>query len=114
MYFLTTGKNSDILMGMGGRRYFKIYRRAAAKRLGRPLRADEVVHHIDGNCTNNSLENLEVMTVSEHSSLHGKASARKQKLEARRLLEKIEREAADPIDIFWSRLAKIDLSEIVR
>ena len=38
--------------------------------LGRPLRSDEVVHHMDRDRTNNSLCNLQVMTRSEHTALH--------------------------------------------
>ena len=38
--------------------------------LGRTLCRDEVVHHIDGDVTNNSLDNLEVMPLSEHTSMH--------------------------------------------
>lgn len=40
------------------------------KHLGRKLRSDEVVHHKDGDKSNNSIENLEVMTLSEHSRFH--------------------------------------------
>lgn len=40
--------------------------------LGRKLARNEVVHHIDGNKSNNSLENLVVMTRSEHSAMHQK------------------------------------------
>lgn len=43
--------------------------------LGRALRSDEVVHHKDGNKLNNSPENLEVMTVTEHKRLHAINSA---------------------------------------
>lgn len=40
------------------------------KHLGRYLRKDEVVHHKDGNRTNNNLNNLEVKKRSEHSLHH--------------------------------------------
>lgn len=38
--------------------------------LGRSLASDEIVHHKDGNKLNNSLDNLEVMSRSEHTKLH--------------------------------------------
>jgi hypothetical protein len=38
--------------------------------LGRKLESYEVVHHKDGNKRNNDLENLEVILLSEHSTLH--------------------------------------------
>ena len=38
--------------------------------LGRKLRKGEIVHHKDHNKKNNSPENLEVMTQSEHARLH--------------------------------------------
>lgn len=40
------------------------------KSIGRRLKRGEVVHHIDGNKLNNSLENLHLMTNSAHVSLH--------------------------------------------
>jgi DNA-binding transcriptional regulator YiaG len=38
--------------------------------LGRKLSRDEVVHHKDGNKENNDIENLELMSLSEHSRQH--------------------------------------------
>jgi hypothetical protein len=38
--------------------------------IGRRLRPDEVVHHIDQNRSNNALENLQLMTRSAHTALH--------------------------------------------
>ncbi len=43
------------------------------KHLGRSLRKGEVVHHIDGDKSNNSLDNLDLCTVAEHNSCHAKA-----------------------------------------
>lgn len=39
--------------------------------LGRILRRNEVVHHKDGDGRNNHMRNLELMSLSEHSKLHG-------------------------------------------
>lgn len=38
--------------------------------IGRKLRRDEAVHHIDENKFNNDLSNLRLMSFSEHSSMH--------------------------------------------
>lgn len=46
------------------------HRVLAERLIGRPLNPDEVVHHIDGDKTNNAPENLRVMTRKEHSALH--------------------------------------------
>lgn len=38
--------------------------------LGRKLSSTEVVHHINGDYRDNRIENLQIMTLSEHSRLH--------------------------------------------
>ena len=38
--------------------------------LGRKLNKKEVVHHKDGNKSNNNINNLEVMSLSDHSRMH--------------------------------------------
>lgn len=52
-----------------------VYRYLLACQKGRKLQSDEVVHHIDGNELNNDLSNLEVLSRSEHNSLHARKRA---------------------------------------
>ena len=44
-------------------------------KIGRRLRTDEHVHHIDGNKQNNAPSNLRVMTGSDHMRIHATESA---------------------------------------
>jgi len=50
------------------------HRHIMEEHLGRKLEKNEVVHHIDFNKKNNSIENLMVMTDSEHNRLHSTIS----------------------------------------
>ncbi|WP_412030500.1 HNH endonuclease [Deinococcus yunweiensis] len=44
----------------------RLHRLVAAESLGRALRPGEVVHHLDGNCTNNAPDNLVVLPSQRH------------------------------------------------
>ncbi len=52
----------------GSRTYF--YRAVMEAKLGRELTPDEVIHHVDGDRTNDDPANLELMTQRTHSRLH--------------------------------------------
>ena len=47
-----------------------VHRFLVEQLIGRKLTRYEVVHHVDGNCRNNSIENLRIMSLSEHSRIH--------------------------------------------
>lgn len=59
--------------------YVQSYKNGKSKRMhqiimeehiGRPLKENEVVHHIDGNKRNNDISNLLLTTRSEHAKIH--------------------------------------------
>lgn len=47
------------------------------KRIGRRLFANEVVHHKDGDRSNNSIDNLDLMTRAEHAAHHARENCNK-------------------------------------
>jgi hypothetical protein len=57
------------------------HRHIMEEHIGRKLKRDEVVHHIDGDKRNNVIENLQLMSLSEHSSLHLRGNKRGTKAE---------------------------------
>lgn len=46
------------------------HREIAAAILGRPLRKDEIVHHINENTSDNNPDNLEITTRAMHAKIH--------------------------------------------
>ena len=58
-----------------------VHRYVMEQKLGRELRSDELVHHIDGNRRNNDPENLELSTRSEHAKHHYETLSPEEKIE---------------------------------
>lgn len=52
------------------KRYVAEHRIVMEKHLGRYLTDNEVVHHLNGNKTDNDISNLIVLSISDHSKLH--------------------------------------------
>lgn len=63
-------KDGYIRLGVGKKKRVLLHRHIMEQHLGRRLHRSEVVHHVDGNNTNNDITNLRVITQSEHVALH--------------------------------------------
>lgn len=57
--------------------YVLLHRVIMENHIGRLLNENEIVHHRDKNKLNNSISNLEVMSVKSHASKHRKEHGRK-------------------------------------
>lgn len=53
-----------------GDKYLYEHRLIVQEEIGRKLKDNEVVHHIDGNKLNNSISNLKIMDKKEHDKYH--------------------------------------------
>lgn len=53
------------------------YRAVMEAHLKRRLRSDEQVHHLNGDCTDDRLENLQLISASEHTKLHAVPAVRR-------------------------------------
>jgi hypothetical protein len=62
-------KEGRKMIRVNGKYYYE-YILIIEKYLGRKLRKGEIVHHINGDVSDNRLENLQLMTISEHMKLH--------------------------------------------
>lgn len=60
-----------------------LHRVVASEKIGRWLTTEEHVHHIDGNKTNNSPENIMILTASEHSILEWEDRPRQERKKCR-------------------------------
>lgn len=63
-------KDGYIRVGVGKKIRVLKHRLVVEEKLKRKLHRHEVVHHIDGDNTNNDITNLMVVTQSEHINLH--------------------------------------------
>jgi hypothetical protein len=64
------GDNTSYSGVKGG--YIREHIKVMQDYLGRQLIKGEVVHHIDGDKTNNDISNLDLCTVTEHNNAHAK------------------------------------------
>ena len=62
LYIWVAGEDREVLE----------HRHIMEQHLGRALMEDEEVHHKDKNRSNNSIDNLELMTKAEHRSHHAR------------------------------------------
>ncbi len=66
-----TGSGYKVISRIGKSNLYE-HRVVAEQMIRRPLLPGEVVHHKDGNRLNNSPDNLQVMTASEHAKIESK------------------------------------------
>ena len=70
--YATTHNGYQMRFCSGDRKsgYMLIHRAMMEEKIGRKLNPNEIVHHINGNKTDNRIENLQIMSKSDHARLH--------------------------------------------
>ena len=69
-YHLIRGKRIASWHTFNASGYIYLHRYIMEEHIGRPLMSDEVVHHIDGNPHNNTIENLVLTNVHDHTRIY--------------------------------------------
>lgn len=71
--FVSRGNETYILIKINNQeKWMYEHRFVIANKIGRELLKDEVVHHVNGNGSDNRIENLMLTTSSEHNKIHHK------------------------------------------
>ncbi len=63
-----------VMVRLGNAKYAREHKLVMEQKLGRSLAPDEIVHHIDGNKSNNHPDNLTLTNNLEHNRYHVKAT----------------------------------------
>lgn len=67
---ITQRKDGYFMVRISKSKRVLLHRYIVEQFIGRQLTKKEIVHHVNSNCLDNRIENLQVMTQSEHIKLH--------------------------------------------
>lgn len=61
-----------VLLYQGSKKYTPEHRIVIEQQLGRKLKDEEIIHHINGIKNDNRIENLQIVSASQHTIIHNK------------------------------------------